>query len=120
MADYSNPLPPPPRPGEAPRAPPPATPRSNADFRALLATPRVERGGEYSGSAGIGGQRRSGGAGEEKKAHKPKKPNKPKKEEEAAKEAKEDEGPSYRCLVALRVGLVSMFLAIWCRNALCS
>ena len=42
MADmYSNPLPPPQRPGAPPVL---EQPKSNADFRALLATPRAERG----------------------------------------------------------------------------
>lgn len=69
-------------------------PRSNADFRALLATPRAERGSYRSSFAGSGG---SGGGGEQKeqKKDKPKKAPKPRPtaEEDAAKE---DDGSGYR------------------------
>lgn len=95
MADlYSNPLPPPPRPGSPPAVE--QTPKSNADFRALLATPRAERGNyksSFGGSGGGGGG--SGGEPAEKKEKKAKKPPKPKPAEDEAE--KEDDGSAYRC-----------------------
>lgn len=88
MADmYSNPLPPP---SMRPPAPEPAQPKSNADFRALLATPRAERGGGYRSSfAGGGGERK------EQKEKKAKKPPRPKPADEEAKK-EEDDGSGYR------------------------
>ena len=82
MMDYSDQLPPPARP-EA-RAP---LPKSNADFRAFLDTPRPSRGGDET--------RNQNGSGEPSGAQKKKakKPFKPKQEEE---KVEEDEGPKYR------------------------
>jgi len=59
----------------------PPTPRTNADFRALLETPRANRGGETPSR----GQQKSGA--QKKKPPRPK----PKTEKEEA-----DEGPLYR------------------------
>lgn len=80
--DYSDQLPPPARP-EA-RA---ALPKSNADFRAFLDTPRPSRGGDET--------RNQNGSGEPSGAQKKKtkKPFKPKQEEE---KVEEDDGPKYR------------------------
>lgn len=90
MSDmYSNPLPPPSM--RPPAVPEPAQPKSNADFRALLATPRAERGSYRSSLAGSNA---GGGERKEQKKEKPKKPQKPKPATE--EEKPEDDGSGYR------------------------
>lgn len=92
MADmYSNPLPP--TSMRSPPSEPPQTPKSNADFRALLATPRAERGSYHSSLAGG----TVSGSGERKeKKDKPKKPQKPKPAGE--EEKKDEDADGYRCV----------------------
>ena len=90
MADmYSNPLPP--SSMRPPASEPPQTPKSNADFRALLATPRAERGSYHSILAGD-----ASGERKEPTKEKAKKPQKPKPAGE--EEKKDDDGAGYRCV----------------------
>lgn len=90
MADmYSNPLPP--SSMRPPASEPPQTPKSNADFRALLATPRAERGSYHSILAGD-----ASGERKEPRKEKAKKPQKPKPAGE--EEKKDDDGAGYRCV----------------------
>jgi RED-like protein N-terminal region len=90
MADmYSNPLPP--LSMRPPASEPPQTPKSNADFRALLATPRAERGSYHSILAGD-----ASGERKEPRKEKAKKPQKPKPAGE--EEKKDDDGAGYRCV----------------------
>jgi hypothetical protein len=78
-------------------ADPSATPLSNADFRKLLATPRVDRSGATP-AGGIGGAtpRGGGGGGGAKGGDgKAKKPYRPKPKPKEDKEEDDDE-PKYR------------------------
>lgn len=82
-----------------------ATPLSNADFKAMLSTPRPDwaRSGSGSGSGAAHTQQRhaaaggGGGRAREKPAFKPPKP----RPKPAAGGQEEDEGPKYRCAMLL-------------------
>ena len=74
-----------------------ATPLSNADFKALLSTPRPNWSGGGSGGGGGSAQRgaapqRPGGAAKEARPFKPPKP----RPKPTAQQGEEDDGPKYR------------------------
>jgi len=73
-----------------------ATPLSNADFKALLATPRPDWASGSGGSSAQRGQRQAAGGGA-KKAGDASKPFKaPKPRPKPQQQQGDDEGPKYR------------------------